>query len=47
MQIIGPGGKPAASLIWFEVMYVINPISTDVSAILTIRTTDSVGGVID
>lgn len=46
-QLIGPSGKKAGSTIQFTVNNVLNPISTDVSPSLTVRTTDEKAGVID
>lgn len=44
---MGAQGLPSGSTIKFTVYPVLNPISTDVIATLTVLTADSQGGIID
>jgi len=46
-MIIGPSGKKGNTVLQFTLSSVLNPISTDITPTLTVRTTDSKGGVTD
>lgn len=46
-SLVGAQGLPSGSSIKFTVYPVLNPISTDVIATLTVLTADSLGGIID
>jgi hypothetical protein len=46
-MIIGPSGKKGNTVLQFTLSSVLNPISTDIAPTLTVRTTDSKGGVTD
>lgn len=46
-MLAGSSGKPAGTVLEFSIKDVFNPISTDTVAVLTVRTTDAVGGIID
>lgn len=45
--MIGASGKPSGSVLMFTIKNILNPISTDISPTLTVRTADQQGGVID
>lgn len=45
--LVGSAGRPSQETLKFSIRDVFNPIATDSVSILTVRTTDQAGGVID